>query len=168
MTYTKRGLLSALYLDRQPQTLKLRTLILCTLQTFNSMKISHIGIAVKVLEEAGVRYGALFGDDEPHHEIVEEQRVEILSFPVGDAVVELTAATDETSPIAKFIAKRGEGIHHIAFEVEDLQGELDRLKSAGVRLINESPRDGAHDMLIAFVHPSSFNGVLLELCQKKG
>ena len=131
------------------------------------MKISHIGIAVNSLQEAVERYAALFGDDDPHRETVGEQRVDIASFPVGDAVVELTAATDEQSPIAKFIAKRGEGIHHIAFEVEDVAEELRRLKEAGVRLIDETPREGAHDMLIAFVHPSSFNGVLVELCQKK-
>lgn len=132
------------------------------------MKISHLGIAVQSLEEAGIRYGELFNVDEPHRETVEEQKVSILSFPVGDVVIELTAATADDSPIAKFIEKRGEGIHHIAFEVEDLQSELDRLKAAGVRLINETPREGAHNMLIAFIHPSSFNGVLLELCQKKG
>ena len=130
------------------------------------MKISHIGIAVRVLEEAGLNYASLFGDEELHRETVEEQGVDVMSFPVGDALVELTAPTREDSPIAKFIAKRGEGIHHIAFEVDDLQAELDKLKAAGVRLINETPRQGAHDMLIAFVHPSSFNGVLLELCQK--
>jgi methylmalonyl-CoA/ethylmalonyl-CoA epimerase len=133
----------------------------------NRMKISHIGIAVESLQQASEIYGALFGNDDPHRETVDEQHVSIASFPVGDAVVELTAATDEESPIAKFIAKRGQGIHHIAFEVEDVQAELDRLKAAGVQLIDETPKEGAHDMLIAFVHPSSFNGVLVELCQKK-
>ena len=131
------------------------------------MKVSHIGIAVNSLEEAVRKYGALFGNGAPHRETVEEQRVDVASFPVGEAVVELTAPTGETSPIAKFISKRGEGIHHIAFEVEDLQTELDRLKAAGCRLIDEQPKEGAHDMLIAFVHPSSFNGVLVELCQRK-
>lgn len=131
------------------------------------MKISHIGIAVGSLEEAVARYAALFGNDDPHREIVEEQGVSIASFPVGDAVIELTASTREGSPIAKFIGRRGEGIHHVAFEVDDIQAELDRLKEAGCRLINETPTEGAHDMLVAFVHPSSFNGVLVELCQKK-
>ncbi|MDB5033044.1 MAG: methylmalonyl-CoA epimerase [Chlorobi bacterium] len=131
------------------------------------MKVSHIGIAVGSLEEAVARYSALFGNDHPHRETVAEQRVDIASYPVGDAVIELTSPTDEASPIAKFIAKRGEGIHHIAFEVDDVAAELDRLRAAGVRLINETPTEGAHDMLIAFVHPSSFNGVLVELCQKK-
>jgi methylmalonyl-CoA/ethylmalonyl-CoA epimerase len=131
------------------------------------MKISHIGIAVASIEEAVARYSALLGPAEPHRERVDEQRVEVASFPLGDAVIELTAATDDSSTIAKYIAKRGEGIHHIAIEVEDIEAELARLKAAGVRLINESPTDGAHDMLIAFIHPSSFNGVLVELCQKK-
>lgn len=131
------------------------------------MKISHIGIAVASLPEAMQRYAALFNNNQPHRETVAEQHVDIASFPVGDAVIELTAPTDESSPIAKFIGKRGEGIHHIAIEVEDIHAELQRLKEAGVRLINETPTEGAHDMLIAFIHPSSFNGVLLELCQKK-
>ncbi|MCE2503917.1 MAG: methylmalonyl-CoA epimerase [Chlorobi bacterium] len=131
------------------------------------MKVSHIGIAVRSLEEAGINYASLFGDKNSHREIVEEQGVEVLSFPVGDTFIELTAATRDESPIAKFIEKRGEGMHHIAFEVDDLQAELDRLKASGVKLINDTPRKGAHDMLIAFIHPSSFNGVLVELCQRQ-
>ncbi len=131
------------------------------------MRISHIGIAVSDLADAMQKYGALFDNNNPHRERVEEQRVDVASYPLGDAVIELTAATDDQSPIARFIEKRGEGIHHIAIEVENINEELDRLRQAGVRLINETPREGAHDMLIAFVHPSSFNGVLLELCQKK-
>ncbi len=131
------------------------------------MKVSHIGIAVARLEDAMKSYGALFGNDAPHRERVEEQRVDVASYSLGESVVELTAATDESSPIARFIQKRGEGIHHVAFEVEDIEQELARLREAGVRLIDESPREGAHDMLIAFIHPSSFNGVLVELCQKK-
>lgn len=133
----------------------------------NTMKISHIGIAVKSLEDAIAGYRALFGEADPHRERVDDQRVAVASFAVGDAVVELTEATDESSPIARFIGKRGEGIHHIAMEVEDIVAELARLKTAGVRLIDEAPREGAHDMLIAFLHPSSFNGVLVELCQRK-
>lgn len=131
------------------------------------MKISHVGIAVASLEEAVQKYSALFGNDNPHRETVEEQGVNVASFAVGDAVVELTEATHEGSPIARFIAKRGEGIHHMAFEVADIAAELDRLKASGVRLVDETPREGAHDMLIAFLHPSGFNGVLVELCQKK-
>jgi methylmalonyl-CoA/ethylmalonyl-CoA epimerase len=129
------------------------------------MRISHIGIAVRNLEEAVETYGALFGNNEPHRERVDEPRVDIASYPLGNALVELTAATDDESPIARFIAKRGEGIHHIAFEVDDIESELGRLKEAGVRLINETATEGAHGMRIGFVHPSSFNGVLIELCQ---
>ena len=131
------------------------------------MKISHIGIAVRTIEDAVAHYSTLFGEHAPHREQVAEQRVDVASFHVGDALIELTAATDDSSPIAKYIAKRGEGIHHIAFEVEDIEAELARLREAGVRLIDETPKEGAHDMLIAFVHPSSFNGVLVEICQKK-
>jgi methylmalonyl-CoA/ethylmalonyl-CoA epimerase len=131
------------------------------------MKVSHIGIAVRSLADAMAKYGALFAQEHPHRERVDEQVVEIASYAVGDAVIELTEAAREDSPIAKFIEKRGEGIHHIAFEVEDIESELARLKAAGVRLIDETPKEGAHDMLIAFVHPSAFNGVLVELCQKK-
>lgn len=129
------------------------------------MKISHIGIAVSSLPEAMQKYGALLANNHPHRERVEEQRVDVASYPVGDALIELTAATDESSPIARFIDKRGEGIHHVAIEVEDIGAELARLREAGVRLIDETPRQGAHGMLIAFIHPSAFNGVLLELCQ---
>ena len=131
------------------------------------MKVSHIGIAVRSLEEAGNSWGALLEGGEPHRERVEEQGVEVASYQASDVLIELTAATREDSPIAKFIAKRGEGIHHIAFEVEDISAELARLRRAGVRLINEEPRLGAHDMYIAFIHPSSCNGVLVELCQPR-
>jgi methylmalonyl-CoA/ethylmalonyl-CoA epimerase len=132
------------------------------------MKISHIGIAVRSLQDAMEHYGTLFNTDQPHREQVEEQGVDIASYHVGDQIIELTASTREGSPIAKFLEKRGEGIHHIAFEVEDIQAELDRLKAQGCRLINETPTQGAHGMLVAFVHPSSFNGVLVELCQPAG
>lgn len=131
------------------------------------MRISHIGIAVKSLDEAIEKYGLLFNDDNPHKEIVDQQKVSVASYKVGESIIELTAATSEESPIAKFINNRGEGIHHLAFEVDDIQMELNRLKAKGAKLINETPKDGAHNMLIAFVHPETFNGVLVELCQKK-
>lgn len=130
------------------------------------MRVSHIGIAVRSLEQAGVSYGALFEGAEPHRETVEEQGVDVASYDANGVLIELTAATRDDSPIARFIEKRGEGIHHIAFEVDDIGSELERLKAAGVRLINEEPLLGAHGMYIAFAHPSSFNGVLLELCQR--
>ncbi len=109
----------------------------------------------------------LISFNEIHRETVESQKVEIASFKVGDLLIELTAATEETSPISKFIEKRGEGIHHIAFETDDVSEELERLSGKGIQLINKSATDGAHDMQIAFLHPKSTFGVLIELCQKK-
>lgn len=129
--------------------------------------INHIGIAVKDLKESMKMYSSIFQVEDFHIESVEEQKVNVASFKVGDVLIELTEAMDETSPIHKFIEKRGEGIHHIAFESDGVQSDLDRLKSQNINLINESPRDGAHDMLIAFLHPKSTGGVLMELCQKK-
>ena len=130
-------------------------------------KISHIGIAVKDLASAEALFSTLLSDDDVHHEVVEDQGVRIASFKVGESVIELTAPLDESSPISKFIAKRGEGIHHVAFEVDDVASELSRLKSKGMQLIDEAPRAGAHEMQIAFLHPKSTNGVLVELCEHK-
>ena len=129
--------------------------------------INHIGIAVKDLKESMEKYSSIFGVKGFHIESVEEQKVNVASFKVGDVMIELTEAMDESSPIYKFIEKRGEGIHHIAFESDGVQEDLDRLKDKGISLINESPRDGAHDMLIAFLDPKSTGGVLMELCQSK-
>ncbi len=129
--------------------------------------INHIGIAVSNLENSMNLFKNLFNVQNFHLETVEAQKVQIASFRVGNVLIELTAATDEDSPISKFIQKKGEGIHHIAFEVEGIQCELDRLKHSGVSLINEKPVEGAHDMEIAFIHPKSTNGVLIEFCQPK-
>jgi methylmalonyl-CoA epimerase len=129
--------------------------------------INHIGIAVKDLEQSLELYSKIFQPQYIHRESVEEQKVNIASFKVGDVLLELTEAIDETSPIHKFIEKKGEGIHHIAFESSDVQEDLNRLKSEGINLINEEPRLGAHDMLIAFLHPKSTGSVLMELCQEK-
>jgi methylmalonyl-CoA/ethylmalonyl-CoA epimerase len=130
------------------------------------MKISHLGIAVKDLATAEAIFKALLGEDHVHHEVVEDQGVSIASLRVGESLIELTQATRDDSPIAGFIEKRGEGIHHIAFEVADLEAELDRLKRQGFRLIDEQPRLGAHGMRIAFLHPKATNGVLIELCER--
>jgi methylmalonyl-CoA/ethylmalonyl-CoA epimerase len=129
--------------------------------------INHIGIAVKDLDRSVELFRKIFEFGEIHKEIVEEQKVSVGSFRVGDVLIELTAPTDDESPIAKFIEKRGEGIHHIAFESTGINGELDRLSGEGVNLINQTPREGAHDMLISFLHPKSTNGVLMEICQHK-
>src|SRR5579883_982959 len=128
-------------------------------------KISHVGIAVKDLEASKKLFGTLFKVERFHEETVTNQKVRIASFPVGDSVIELTEATSEDSPIAKFIAKRGEGIHHVAFEVGDIASELNRLSGEGFTLLSEEATKGAHDMLVAFLHPKSTNGVLVELCQ---
>lgn len=129
--------------------------------------INHIGIAVKNLEESIELYKKIFQFRDLHRETVAEQKVNIASFSVGSVKLELTEATDSDSPIAKFIEKRGEGIHHIAFESDDVNNELNRLSSEGIKLINDSAQLGAHEMLIAFLHPKSTGGVLTELCQNK-
>lgn len=129
--------------------------------------IDHLGIAVKNLDEAVSLYAGIFSvpPDQMHREVVDDQKVSIASFLVGDMRIELTAATSEDSPIAKFIEKRGEGIHHVAFRVEGIQKELQSMESKGVRLINQQAQKGAHDMMIAFLHPKSTGGVLVELCE---
>ena len=129
--------------------------------------INHIGIAVKNLDESMKLFANIFNVDEMHEETVIDQKVRVASFKVGDVLIELTAPTDESSPIAKFIEKKGEGIHHIAFESDNVNEELNKLSEKGIQLINQTAQTGAHDMLIAFLHPKSTNGVLMELCQHK-
>ena len=130
------------------------------------MKINHLGIATKGIEEALKFWGDALGLESVHTETVEDQKVRVAMLPIGDTRIELLEATSEDSPIAKFIEKRGGGIHHIAVEVEDIEASLAKLKAEGMRLIDETPRVGAENCLVAFVHPSSANGVLLELVQK--
>lgn len=128
-------------------------------------KIEHLGIAVKDLAAANNTYAALLGVEHYKTETVESEGVETSFFKVGESKIELLAATHEDSPIAKFIAKRGEGIHHIAFEVEDIRAEMTRLKAEGFVLLNEEPKKGADNKLVAFLHPKSSHGVLVELVQ---
>jgi methylmalonyl-CoA/ethylmalonyl-CoA epimerase len=128
-------------------------------------KIEHIGIAVSNLEEANKTYETLLGVAPYKAEDVESEGVTTSFFKVGDSKIELLGATHEDSAIAKFIAKRGEGIHHIAYAVEDIVKEMKRLKNEGFKLLNETPKKGADNKLIAFLHPKSSNGVLVELCQ---
>ncbi|HEY3876774.1 MAG TPA: methylmalonyl-CoA epimerase [Candidatus Kapabacteria bacterium] len=130
------------------------------------MRISHIGIAVRNLDSAEELFAKLLGTSNVHHEEVTDQKVRIASFDVGDARIELTEPTAEDSPISKFLEKRGEGIHHVAFEVENVSEELVRVKQDGFQLLDEKPRLGSHNMLIAFLHPKSTNGVLVEFCQQ--
>lgn len=130
-------------------------------------KIEHIGIAVKSIAESDELFKKLFGSPAYKMEAVESEGVKTSFFKVGPNKIELLEATNPNSPIAKFIEKKGEGIHHIAFEVDDLKAELKRLKEEGFQLIHQEPKDGADNKLIAFLHPKSTNGVLIELCQEK-
>jgi methylmalonyl-CoA/ethylmalonyl-CoA epimerase len=131
-------------------------------------RIAHIGIAVKDVADAQHTFQALLNLQPSHVERVESQKVDVSSFHVADTNIELTQGISEDSPISKFIEKRGEGIHHMAFEVDDIHAELARLKAAGIRLIDEEPRMGADNFLVAFIHPKSAGGVLVELCQPAG
>lgn len=128
-------------------------------------KIEHIGIAVKDLETANNTYEKLLGYEPYKQEVVDSEGVSTSFFMSGESKIELLAATNPDSPIAKFIEKKGEGIHHIAFAVEDIHAEVARLKAEGFQIINETPRKGADNKLVVFVHPKSSNGVLVELCQ---
>ena len=130
-------------------------------------KIEHIGIAVKSIENSNDLFKKLFG--EPHYKIedVESEGVKTSFFKVGNNKIELLEATNENSPIAKFIKKKGEGIHHIAFDVNDILHEIKRLKKEGFIVLNEEPKKGADNKLVAFLHPKSTNGVLIELCQER-
>ena len=129
------------------------------------MKINHLGIATKGIDEALKFWQDALGLENVHTEIVEDQKVRVAMLPIGETRIELLEPTSEDSPISKFLEKRGGGIHHIAVEVEDIEASLKKLKAEGVRLIDETPRIGAEGSLVAFVHPSSANGVLLELIQ---
>jgi methylmalonyl-CoA/ethylmalonyl-CoA epimerase len=128
-------------------------------------KIEHIGIAVKDLDTANQLYTLLLGAEPYKSEYVESEQVNTSFFIVGESKIELLTGTSGQSAISKFIEKKGEGIHHIAFEVEDIVAEMERLKSLGFQLINDTPKRGADNKLVCFIHPRSSNGVLLELCQ---
>ncbi|MBL0047234.1 MAG: methylmalonyl-CoA epimerase [Bacteroidetes bacterium] len=130
------------------------------------IRIEHIGIAVKNTETANLLFEQLLGAGSYKSEAVASEGVETSFFKVGENKIELLQASSPDSPIAKFIEKRGEGIHHIAFEVEDIYKEMERLKLLGFTLLNETPKKGADNKLICFVHPKSANGVLVELCQE--
>ncbi len=129
-------------------------------------KIEHIGIAVKNLAEAEKTYTALLGVAPYKREAVESEHVTTLFFKVGETKIELLEATSPESAIAKFIEKKGEGIHHLAYAVSDIHAEMERLKEQGFVLLNQAPKKGADNKLICFVHPKSAGGVLTELCQE--
>ena len=129
------------------------------------MKINHLGIATREIAGALKFWEDALGLENVHTEIVEDQKVRVAMLPLGESRIELLEPTSEDSPISKFLEKRGSGIHHIAVEVTDIEASLAKLKEKGIRLIDETPRIGAEGCLVAFVHPSSANGVLLELVQ---
>ena len=128
------------------------------------MKINHLGIATKSIDDA-LSFWNTLGLDNVHTETVDDQKVRVAMLPIGESRIELLEPTSDDSPISKFLEKRGGGIHHIAVEVEDIAAVLEKLRSKGVRLIDEVPRIGAEGCLVAFVHPSATNGVLLELVE---
>lgn len=129
-------------------------------------KIEHIGIAVSSLKDASIIYEKLFGAPAYKQEEVASEGVKTAFFRSGPNKIELLEATNPESPIAKFIAKKGEGIHHIAFDVEDIILEIARLKDEGFIILNEIPKKGADNKLVAFLHPKNTHGVLIELCQE--
>ena len=130
-------------------------------------KIEHIGIAVNNLQDAIETYEKLLGTVCYKQEEVTSEGVKTAFFQVGESKIELLQATNENSPIAKFIEKKGEGIHHIAFDVTDIQSSMNELSQKGFQLLNAEPKSGADNKLVAFLHPKSSNGVLVELCQEK-
>ncbi len=131
------------------------------------MHIDHVGIAVKDLEKAIAVYEKILNTKCSKREIVESEKVETAFFQTGESKIELLGATEPDSVIAKYIEKRGEGMHHVAFEVKDIHAELKRLKNEGFVVLNDTPKDGADNKLVAFLHPKGNNGVLIELCQSK-
>ena len=129
------------------------------------MKLEHIGIAVKDLEASNALFKSLFGKRHYKIEEVASEFVKTSFFKTGASKIELLEASSPDSAIAKFIEKKGEGIHHIAFEVKDIRAEMKRLEEEGFRILNKEPKQGADNKLVCFVHPKSANGVLVELCQ---
>ena len=129
------------------------------------MRVEHIGIAVKDLLASNELFTRLLGEEPYKQESVESESVTTSFFKSGDAKIELLVADNDASPIAKFLTKKGEGIHHIAFEVDDIHYEMYRLEKAGFEILNKIPKRGADNKLICFLHPKTTNGVLVELCQ---
>ena len=131
-------------------------------------KVEHIGIAVKDLEVSNKLFASLFGEKHYKEEEVVAEGVKTSFFKTGPNKIELLQATDPESPIAKFINTKGEGVHHIAFAVSDIKAEIERLKKEGFIILNETPKKGADNKWVAFLHPKTTNGVLIELCQEIG
>ncbi len=129
-------------------------------------KVDHIGVAVKNLDETLKFYQDVLGLDLEGTEVVEEQKVKVAFLPVGDTEVELLESTEEDGPIARYINKKGEGMQHLAFRVDNIEKAIEEMKEKGVRMIDEKPRYGAGGAKIAFCHPKSTHGVLVELCER--
>ncbi len=129
-------------------------------------KVEHIGIAVKNLASANELFSKLFGKKPYKSEKVDREGVTTSFFQMGETKIELLEATNPDSPVAKFLDKRGEGLHHIAYEVDDIRSEMARLEKEGFTLLNKEPQKGADNKLICFLHPKGTNGVLVELCQE--
>ena len=129
-------------------------------------RIEHIGIAVSDIENSNKVFEKIFGKENFKEEKVEPEGVITSFFQIGENKIELVAATNTDSPISKYLEKNREGMHHIAFDVEDIEKEMDRLKKEGIRLLNDTPKKGADNKLICFLHPKDTNGVLIELCQE--
>ncbi|WP_288374683.1 methylmalonyl-CoA epimerase [Chryseobacterium culicis] len=131
------------------------------------MKLEHIGIAIKSLGVSDELFAKLLGKESYKKETVEREGVVTSFYETGESKIELLEASNPESPISKFIDKKGEGIHHLAFGVEDILQEVERLKKEGFQFISEEPKEGADNKLVVFLHPKSTNGVLVELCQEK-
>ena len=129
------------------------------------LKVEHIGIAVRTLAESVPLFEMLLKSQCYKTEMVQSEKVNTAFFKTGDTKIELLESIDENGVISKFIDKKGEGLHHIAFEVEDIEAEMERLKNEGFVLLNDKPKKGADNKLICFLHPKSTNGVLVEICQ---
>jgi methylmalonyl-CoA/ethylmalonyl-CoA epimerase len=129
-------------------------------------KIEHIGIAVGDIEASNKLFAKIFGKDSYKSEKVTSEGVITSFFQIGESKIELVAATNDNSPISKYLSNNKEGMHHIAFAVNDIEKEMKRLKKEGIRLLNETPKNGADNKLICFLHPKDTNGVLIELCQE--
>jgi len=133
----------------------------------NLNKIEHIGIAVKELQSSNTLFEKLLNASFYKEENVESEHVKTSFFKIGNSKIELLEGTSSESSISKFIEKKGEGIHHIAFDVDDIEAEISRLKSEGFEFINENPKPGADNKMVVFMHPKSCNGILVELCMER-
>ncbi len=132
-----------------------------------NLPLDHIGVAVRNIEEATRKYQELLGAEILHDEIVPSQKVKVRFLKHNNTKTELLEATEESSAVAKFLEKRGEGLHHIAFAVENIHQELSRMKNAGYQVLQEEPVPGAMDKLVFFIHPKSVGGILVEICQPR-